>query len=165
MYYNFIIIIYTEFMYLSWCESLWHTIHFSFRSWKKGFFLQQERPFSLWQEWRGGCVWQWRPCQAEMLLASVYHLYPSPSCPCHLNYFLWQKCTELLPNGACSWKPPISQTFKAAAGPRVTNAPTLVVFFYGEESTLGVLFSFLCFQIALRAFFQLFSEILQGGLC
>lgn len=136
-------------MHVSWCESLWYTIHFSFGSWKKDFyFLQQERPFSLWQKRQGGWVWQWWLCQAEMLLASVYHLYvklfitfthPHPahiistiSCGRSvLNCYLMESAPE---NHQ-------SRTFKAAARPRVTNALRLIVAFMVKKVHCG--FSYL----------------------
>lgn len=41
------------------------------------------------------------------LCGTPYHFYLPPSCPHHHNYLLWQKCTELLPDGVCSWKSPV----------------------------------------------------------
>lgn len=63
-----------------------------------------------------------------------------------LNYYLLEFDPE---------RSPISQMFQTAARPRVTTALALMVFFCGEESTLGVLFSssFWAFRLHWELFF------------
>ena len=151
-------------MHVLWCESLWYMIHFSFGSWKDDFyFLQQERPFSLWQEWWGGWVWQW---WLTFVLSKFFitfthphpaHVIPAISCGRSvLNCYLMESAPENHQS---------SQMFKAAARPRGTNALSLMLFFCGEESTLGVLLSPPFWAFRLPWTFQLFSEIIRGGLC
>lgn len=117
-------------------------------------FLQQERPFSLWQK-------QWWLCQVEMLMAFVYPLcviycfYPSSSCPSHLKYLLGKSVQNfyLMESGPENHKP---QMFKAAARPRVINTLVLRVCFCGKASTLGLLLSspFWVFRLPCKLFFN-----------
>lgn len=96
----------------------------------------------------------------------IYHLCLSPSCPRHPNYLLWEKCTELLPNGVCSWKSPVSDV-QSSSQAQSNKRPHINGIFLWWRKYIGgsLIFSFLSFQIALRAFFQLSSEITWGGLC
>lgn len=116
-------------------------------------FLLKERPFIQWQEW-------WWLCQVEMWMAFVYHLhviydfYPSSSCPSHPKYFLWQKGTELLPNGVCSWK---SQTPDVQSSNQAqSNEYPHIKGFCGKASMLHALSSspFWVFRLPCKPFFN-----------
>lgn len=148
-------------MHVPWCETLWYPTHFSFGSWKR---LLTERPFSLWQK-------RWRLCQVGMLMAFVYHFcviydfYPSSSCPSRPKYLLWQKGTELLPNGVCFWK---SQTWDVQSSNQAQSNeyPPIkgMSLWQSKYSGHSLIFSFLSFQVAIQAFYQFCTEITCSGL-